>query len=282
MIAALRYAFVVNALLAGSAVAVAAAASGYFMISRRATFAGHALPNIGFAGAAGAVLLGIEPVYGLFAITLSSAVAMALLGRDLRERDIAIGVVMTFALGLGFLFLALYSGFAQRVYGILFGSILGITANAARLTVLAALVTLAALAFLYRPLLFATFDPDLAEARGVPTTFLSVAFLALIALIVSLAVQLMGALLVFTLMVGPPATASRIVRRPGAAIALSVGLALLYVWLGVFAAVVTESLPVSFAIATLSFAVYLPARFLPRGRRARTLRGRGSLARGST
>ena len=179
------------------------------------------------AGAAGAVLLGIEPVYGLFAITLLAALAMGLLGRDLRERDVTVGVIMTFTLGLGFLFLALYSGYAARVYGILFGSILGISAAAARLSVVAALASLAILAFLYRPLLFSTFDPELARARGVPVLFLSVAFLVLLGVIVSIAVQLMGALLLFTLMVGPAATATRIVKRPVAAIALSVILGLL-------------------------------------------------------
>jgi len=256
------YPFIVNALVSGSAVAVASAASGYFMICRRETFAGHALPNVGFAGAAGAVLLGIEPVYGLFAVTLSAAVAMGLLARDLRERDATVGVVMTFTLGLGFLFLALYSGYAARVYGILFGSILGISVPAARLSVGVSAASVGLLAFLYRPLLFSTFDPELARARGVPLLFLSVAFLVLLAIIVSVAVQLMGALLLFTLMVGPAATASRIVKSPLAAIGLSVLLALLYVWIGILVAAVSGTLPVSFCIASLSFLVYLPVRLL--------------------
>jgi len=262
MIELLRYPFLINALVTGSAVAVAAAASGYFMVCRRMTFAGHALPNIGFAGAAGAVLLGIEPVYGLFVITVAAAVAMGLFGRQLRDRDVIVGVIMTFALGLGFLFLALYSGYAQRVYGILFGSILGISAHAARLSAFAAAASMAALAILYRPLLFSTFDPELAEARGVPVSVLSVLFLALLALIVSLAVQVMGALLLFTLLVGPAATATRIVKNPPLTIALSAALGLLFVWLGILAAAVSGTLPVSFCIATLSFIVYLPVRLL--------------------
>jgi zinc/manganese transport system permease protein len=262
MIELLRYPFLINALVTGSAVAVAAAASGYFMVCRRMTFAGHALPNIGFAGAAGAVLLGIEPVYGLFVITVAAAVAMGLFGRQLRDRDVIVGVIMTFALGLGFLFLALYSGYAQRVYGILFGSILGISAHAARLSAFAAAASMAALAILYRPLLFSTFDPELAEARGVPVSVLSVLFLALLALIVSLAVQVMGALLLFTLLVGTAATATRIVKNPPLTIALSAALGLLFVWLGILAAAVSGTLPVSFCIATLSFIVYLPVRLL--------------------
>lgn len=256
----LGYPFIVNALVTGSAVAAASAASGYFMVCRRTTFAGHALANIGFAGAAGAVLLGVEPVYGLFALTLSSAAAMGLFARDLRDRDVTIGVVMTAALGLGFLFLSLYSGYAARVYGILFGSILGISASAVRVSAAASAASLGVLALLYRPLLFSTFDPELARARGVPTLFLSVVFLVLLGLIVSTAVQLMGALLLFTLMVGPAATATRLVKSPPAAIGLSVALGLLYVWAGILAAALTKVLPVSFCIATLSFLVYLPVR----------------------
>jgi len=264
LIQLLRYPFIVNALVTGSAVAVAAAASGYFMVCRRATFAGHALPNIGFAGAAGAVLMGIEPVLGLFAITILAAVAMGVLARDLRDRDVTVGVIMTFALGLGFLFLALYSGYAQRVYGILFGSILGISVQASRLTVAAAAASLAALALLYRPLLFSTFDPELAVARGVPVSLLSVLFLVILAVIASLAVQVMGALLLFTLLVGPAATATRIVKSPPAAIALATGLGLLYVWSGTMAAAANGTIPVSFCIASISFLVYLPVRLFVR------------------
>ncbi|HVP18585.1 MAG TPA: metal ABC transporter permease [Spirochaetia bacterium] len=271
MLELLRYPFIVNALVTGSAVAVAAAASGYFMVCRRATFAGHALPNIGFAGAAGAVLLGIEPVYGLFAITVLAAVAIGLIGRDLRDRDVTVGVVMTFALGLGFLFLALYSGYAQRVYGILFGSILGISVQAARVTVAAAATSIAVLGILYRPLLFSTFDPELALARGVPVSLLSVLFLVVLAIISSLAVQVMGALLLFTLLVGPAATATRLVKTPLWAIMVSVALGLLYVWLGMAFAAVNGTIPVSFCIASLSFIVYLPVRLFVRseGRRRR-------------
>jgi zinc/manganese transport system permease protein len=270
LIGLLHYPFIVNALVTGTAVAVASAASGYFMVCRRATFAGHALPNIGFAGAAAAVLIGVEPVYGLFAITILAAIAMGLLARTLTDRDVTVGVIMTFALGLGFLFLAMYAGYAQRVYGILFGSILGISVSAARVTAAAAAGSLVALAFLYRPLLFSTFDPELARARGVPLSLLSVLFLVILAVIASLAVQVMGALLLFTLLVGPAATATRLVKSPPAAIALSVALGLLYVWIGIAIAAVNGVIPVSFCIATISFVVYLSVRLLVRtGNRGR-------------
>lgn len=258
----LGYPFIVHALLTGSIVAVLAAASGYFLVSRGLTFAGHALPNIGFAGAAGAVLLGVDPVYGLFAFSTAAAIAVGMIGADARERDVAIGVLMTLALGVGLLFLALYAGYAQRVYAILFGSILGISAHDVVVTAFSGLVILVAIVFLYRPLLFSTFDPLAAEARGVPLMLLSVVFMVIVAVTVSLSIQMMGALLVFTLLVGPAATATRLVKRPFAAILLSAGLGLAYVWLGVLLAAVSGTLPVSFFIATLSFLVYLPVRLL--------------------
>ena len=269
MLELLRLPFIVHAVLAASFAAVAAAVAGYFLVSRGLTFAGHALPNIGFAGAAGAVLVGVEPVYGLFAFTMGAGLVVGILGRDIRERDVSIGVVMTSALGLGLLFLSLYSGYAQRVYGILFGNVLGISSRAVVVTAAASLLILAVIAFLYRPLLFSTFDPPAAEARGVPVRLLSVLFMGVIAVTVSLSVQVMGALLVFTLLVGPAATATRLVKRPLAAILVSVGLGLAYVWLGVFLAAASGRLPVSFFIASLSFLAYLPVRLLsPMGREA--------------
>jgi zinc/manganese transport system permease protein len=267
MIEALRFPFLVHALLAASFAAVVAAISGYFLILRGLTFAGHALPNIGFAGAAGAVLLGIEPVYGLFALTISAGVVVGVAGSDIRERDVSTGVVMTFALGLGLLFLSLYSGYAARVCGILFGNILGISMQAVTISAVASAIILVLIVVLYRPLLFSTFDPAAAEARGVPVRLLSIIFMVVIAVTVSLAIQVMGALLVFTLLVGPAATAVRVVRSPPAALGVSVGLGLLYVSLGMFLAVAMGKIPVSFFIATLSFIVYLPVRLLSaRGR----------------
>jgi zinc/manganese transport system permease protein len=190
-------------------------------------------------------------------------------GKDIRDRDVSIGVVMTFALGLGLLFLALYSGYAARVYGILFGNILGISAQAVRVTAVASGLILAVIVFLYRPLLFSTYDPPAAEARGVPVRLLSVLFMAIIAVTVSLSIQVMGALLVFTLLVGPAATAVRFVKSPFVAILVSIGLGLAYVWLGIFLAAASGKLPVSFFIATLSFLVYIPVRLLsPMGKAA--------------
>jgi zinc/manganese transport system permease protein len=258
----LQYPFIQNALLAGSLVAVVAAIMGYFLIVRGLTFAAHALPNIGFAGAAGAVLLGLDPVLGLFAFTIGAGIGIGLLGKKAGERDTSIGVIMTFALGLGLLFLSLYSGYAERVYNILFGQIIGISQQDVLITALASLLTLLMVLLLFRPLLFSSFDPEVAQARGLPVRLLSLAFLTLLAITVSLAVQVVGALLVFTLLVGPAATASRIARSPLWAIVLAVILGVSYTLLGIYLAALSLIWPVSFFIATISFGVYLPVRLL--------------------
>ncbi|HEY9593293.1 MAG TPA: metal ABC transporter permease [Spirochaetia bacterium] len=260
MLELLRYPFMTNALLAGILVAAAAGPCGYILVARNLTFAGHALPSIGFAGAAGAVLAGVQPVYGLLAFSVAAGVGVGIAGEDLRERDIGVGIVMTLALGLGLLFLSLYSGYAQRIYAVLFGSILGISATAVRLTAAGALFVLAAFAALYRPLLFSTFDPASARARGVPVRLLSVLFMIMVSVVISIAVQVMGALLVFTLLVGPAATLSRLVHRPSAAILGSVALGIAYVTVGILLAAASNRLPVSFFVASVSFAVYLPVR----------------------
>lgn len=268
----LQYGFIQNALLAGSLVAVVAALIGYFLIVRGLTFAGHALPNIGFAGAAGAVLLGLDPMFGLFAFTIAASIGIGLLGRRFSERDTAIGVIMAFALGLGLLFLSLYSGFAERVYSILFGQIVGISQTDVLITALSSLVTLAAILLLFRPLLFSSFDPEVAEARGVPVRLLSIIFLILLAITVSLSVQVVGALLVFTLLVGPAATAVRLARNPFWAMIIAIALGVSYTWLGIYLAAENGVWPVSFYIAAISFGVYLPVRLLSPlwiGRRAR-------------
>ena len=257
----LQYPFIQNAFIAGTCVAIIAAIMGYFLIVRGLTFAGHALPNIGFAGAAGAVLLGIDPVIGLLAFTISAAIAIGILGKALRERDIAVGIIMTFALGLGILFLSLYSGYAERVYSILFGQIVGISQQNVLFTATSSFLTLVVLLALFRPLLFSSFDPDVAEARGVPVNALGVIFLVLVAITVSIAVQIVGALLFFTLLIGPAATTARIVQRPLWVILLAIILGICYTWLGIFFAA-NGTWPVSFYIATISFAVYLPIRLL--------------------
>lgn len=262
MIEMLEYPLLQHAFLAGILVAVAAATMGYFLLARSLTFAGHALPNIGFAGAAGAVLLGLDPVIGLFVFTIAASLGIGLLGQEVHERDSAVGVIMTFALGLGLLFLSLYAGYAERVYSILFGQIIGISQQDVLITAGASLGTLLALLLLFRPLLFSSFDPELARARGVPVRLLSLVFLVLLAITISLAVQVVGSLLIFTLLIGPPATARRLTSRPLRALVLACLLGVGMTLLGIVLAVDNGVWPVSFYIASLSFGTYLPVRLL--------------------
>lgn len=271
----LQYQFMQNAFIAGSIVAIIAAAIGYFVILRGLTFAGHALGYIGFAGAAGAVLLGIDPIFGLLAFTTGAAVGMGIAGKEVRERDVAIGIITMLGLGLGVLFLALYTGYAEQAYSILFGTIVGISRSDVLVTALASIVVGGILLVIFRPLLFSSLDEEMAEARGVPVRLLSMLFLVLVAMVVSISVQIIGVLLIFTLLIGPAATASRLVQSPARAILLAMILGLLYTWVGIVIAAYSNW-PVSFCIATLSFGVYLPVRLLSplwSGRRRREVTG---------
>ena len=255
------YDFMRNAFEAGTIVAVLAGAVGYFVVIRRTSFAAHALSHAGFAGAAGAVVLGLNPVVGLLVFTLGAAGVMGSLGQKLRSRDTVIGIVLAWTLGLGVLFLSLYKGYATEAYALLFGEILGISPSDVLVTLCAALVALAGLIVMYRPLLFASIDEEAAEARGVPIHQLSVGFMLTLALAVSAAVQVVGVLLIFSLIVTPAAIAERLSNRPATTIAISVLLALAFTWLGLFVAFYLPY-PVSFFITTLAFGSYVGVRVL--------------------
>jgi zinc/manganese transport system permease protein len=257
----LQYEFMQNAFMAGTIVAIVAAVVGYFVVLRHVTFAGHALSHIGFSGAAGAVLIGISPVWGLLVFTLLAALAMGLLGERLEGRDVAIGIVLAFALGLGILFLQLYTAYASEAFSILFGSIMGISVGDVILSLVIGIVVLATLAYISRPLLFMSVNPIAAEARGVPTRLLSAVFLLIVALAVSEAVQVVGVLLIFALLVAPPATAMYLSPRLYPGLAFSVILGVLETWFGLIMAFYTDY-SVSFFIATAAVAVYLLVRLL--------------------
>ncbi|MBU6410461.1 MAG: metal ABC transporter permease [Verrucomicrobia bacterium] len=254
-----QYAFERHAFEAGTVIAIVAGVIGYFVVLRQSSFAAHALSHIGFAGAAGAVLMGLQPLWGLLAFTSGGGVAMAALGRRAAGRDVQIGTVLAFMLGLGALFMSLYKGYATEAYSILFGQIVGISQQAVLVTVAAGLALLAAVAVMYRPLLLSSLDEDVAEARGLPTFGLGAAFMLLIAIAVSIAVQIVGVLLIFALMVTPAAAAHRMARRPARGILISVVIALLATWSGIF---ISFFLPVnaSFFIVTITFAVYSAVR----------------------
>jgi zinc/manganese transport system permease protein len=254
-----HYDFMVHAFEAGTIVAIVAGAIGYFVVLRASAFAAHALSHIGFAGATGAVVLGLNPIFGLLAFTIGSGVAIGALGSRLRGRDVTIGIVLAWTLGLGVLFISLYKGYATLAYAILFGEILGISEGDVLFTLVAGVVTIVALVAIYRPLLFSSVDEDLAGARGVPVTALSIAFMAILAIAVTEAVQVVGVLLIFALIVTPAAIAIRFTSRPPLAIITGMALALAFTWLGLSVAYYSPH-PVSFFITTIAFATYLAVR----------------------
>ena len=261
----LEYDFMQNAFAAAGVAAVVSGLVGYFLVLRGQTFAGHALSHIGFAGATGAVLIGVASVWGLVGFTVAAAIGMGLLGERISGRDVAIGVVLALALGFGLLFLHYYTAFATQATALLFGNVLAVDRAMIGTLVGLGLVTLGGLAAIMRPLIFACLQPELAEAKGVPLRFVSTAFLTVVALAVSECAQIVGILLVFSLMVGPPATAQRLVTGLWSGMALSAALALAEAWLGIAIAYHTDW-PVSFCIAMLSALGYFLSRgnFLPR------------------
>ena len=255
----LEYDFMRNAFVAAGVAAVVSGLVGYFLVLRGQTFAGHALGHIGFAGATGAVLIGLAPVWGLVGVTVAAGIVMGLMGDRLSGRDVAIGVVLALALGFGLLFLHYYTAFATQATALLFGNVLAVDGSMIATLIGLGVITLAALAAIMRPLIFASLQPELAEAKGVPLRFISTAFLAIVALAVSESAQIVGILLVFSLMVGPPAAAQRLVAGLWSGMALSAGLALAEAWLGIAIAYHTDW-PVSFCIAVLSALGYFASR----------------------
>ncbi|HUC10604.1 MAG TPA: metal ABC transporter permease [Stellaceae bacterium] len=252
--------FMRTAFLAGGIVAVAAGAVGFFLVLRNLVFAGHALSHVGFAGATGSILIGIAAFWGLLAFSVAAAVAMGLLGDRLRHRDVAIGIAL--ALGFGVLFLSLYTASATEATAILFGNLLAIGSDTFWGLLAMTVATLLALAVLSRPLLFATLEPELAEAKGVSLRLVSVLFLTIVAIAVAEAAQVVGVLLVFALMVGPAAAAQRLVSRLGVGVAVAVLLAVLETWGGLALAYVTDW-PTTFWIVLLSCLAYFLSLLRP-------------------
>ncbi len=251
--------FVHTALLAGAVVAVISGAIGIFVVARGASFAVHAISELGFTGAAGALVLGIDVVVGMIVGSLAVGLVLGLLSLRGRERDSSIGAVLSFGLGVGVLFLFLYQGYATEATNLLFGSIVGVSAAQLRNLVIVAVIVGVGLVVLYRPLLFSSVDPDVAAARGVPLRALSVAMFLLLALTTAEAIQVVGVLLVLTLVITPAAAAQRLTVRPGLAIVLSIGIALVATEGGILLSL-AQPWPTSFFISSISFAAYLLAR----------------------
>jgi zinc/manganese transport system permease protein len=259
----LAYQFMQHAFEAGTIIAIVAGITGYFVVLRRSAFTAHAFSEIGFAGAAASILVNVAPIIGLLAGSIAGGLGIAALGRRAANRDTQIGIVLAFSLGMGLLFISLYSGYETEAYSILFGEILGISADSVLFTFVACVVILGFIGFLYRPLLFASLDEDVAEAKGMPMLFLGTAFMLLVAVSVSFAVQVTGVLLIFSLMVTPAATAQYLSRKPQRVILVATMIGVLATWSGLFISFFTPY-PVSFFITAIVFGLYLLVRLTRR------------------
>ncbi|MCF2134753.1 MULTISPECIES: metal ABC transporter permease [Burkholderiaceae] len=250
-----EYEFMINAFAASGIVAIVAGIVGFFLVMRQQTFAGHALSHVGFTGATGAALLGVSPLWGMIGFTVAAGIAMGALGERLSGRDVAIGITLSLSLGAGLLFLHFFTAYATQVTTLLFGNVLGVSTSVLASLAWLALLALTALAAIARPLIFSSLQPELAEAKGVSLRAVSVLFLAVVAIAVAQCTQIVGVLLVFTLMVGPAAAAQNLTTRIGAGVACAALLALTQAWSGITLAFYTDW-PTSFWITSLSAIAY--------------------------
>jgi len=257
--------FMRNAALAATAVAVIGGMAGYFVIMRRLVFAGEALSHVAFTAAMGSLLLGFDPLMGVFVITVAVAAGVASVARTTPSYDVPLGITLAWVLGLGALLLTIYtsssSGSANGAGGInaLFGSVLGIDGRDALIAAAVAVAGIVLLMVIARPLLFASLDPVVAGVRGVPGRLVSVVFLMILAASVTEAVQVVGALLTLALLVMPAAIATRWAVRPSRAILLAIAVGLLITWSGLTLGYYLPY-PVSFFITTLGFGLYVLTR----------------------
>ncbi len=258
-----EYHFMVNALLAGAIVAVMSAAVGWVMVLRRQTFAGHTLSMMAFPGASAATLAGLPVAWGYFAFCGAGALIIGRVGgserRTWSEESASIGTFQAVALAAGFLFVSLYGGVLGDLDSLLFGDVLGISDGQVLVLASVAAASLAVLVVLARPLLFASVDPDVAGARGVPVRALSVVFLAVLGLAVAATSQITGPLLVFALLLMPAASAQTITARPIPSLALTLLFGVGVTWLGLGISYFSVY-PAGFFIATISFAGYVLVR----------------------
>ncbi len=262
--------FMTNAWIVGSIAAVVAGVVGFFVVVRGSAFVAHALPQSAFTGAAGASLLGISTVFGMGTFALASALGIAWLGKRGRH-DVVTALTLVMLLGTGELFLSYKTEYAQAIYSLLFGEVLGVSANEVLPSAVVAGVAIVAVALMYRPLMLTSVLPDMGEARGVRSHRMEMLFLVVVALATTAAVPVVGALLMFSLMIGPPAASRCFTDSPLAAIALSVALALVTVWASL-AIAYERNWPVGFLVGTIGAALYVIGRLWAAWRQAHTVR----------
>lgn len=262
----LRAGFMRNAFVGGTLVAIASGLIGYFVVIRRDAFAAHALAHIGFPGATFAVLAGIPVTLGLAVFCVSGGLAIGALGKRVANREVSTGTILAFATGLGVLFASLASENTSTLTSVLFGNLLAISESQLWTFIAFTVGLVVVLVVIARPLLFASVDPQVAEAKGVAVRPLGIVFMVLLALAVTMAIQVVGTLLLFALVVTPSATALAITARPAFVVALGTGIGLGAVWIGLVVSVMFN-LPPSFCVVTFAFLVWIVTVALTQRRR---------------
>src|ERR1700758_5283112 len=247
-----------NTWIAATAVAVIAGVTGFFAVLRGSTFAAHAIPNGAFAGAAGANLLGFNPFAGLAVFSIAGALGIAGLSRKSRP-DVATALTFVMMLGVGALFVSWSTEYAQEAYSLLFGEVFGVSTDQVLPILGLGALSVAAIVVMFRPLMLSSAMPEVAEARGVRARRMELAFLLVMALATSMTVPVVGALLMFSLMIGPAAAARSLTARPALAMALSVGIALVTVWISI-ALSYRSDWPLGFFVGVIGAVSYLLGR----------------------
>ena len=252
-----------NTWIAGTVVAVVAGVTGLFAVLRGSTFAAHAIPNGAFTGAAGATLLGLNPFAGLAVFSVAGALGIAGLSRRGRN-DVATALTLVMMLGVGALFVSWSTEYAQEAYSLLFGEVFGVSSDEVLPIVVLGAISIAAIVVMFRPLLLSSALPEVAEARGVATRWMELGFLLVMALATSMTVPVVGALLMFSLMIGPAAAARSVTARPGVAMTLAVAIALVTVWTGIVVSY-ESNWPLGFLVGVMGAGFYLAGPRLRRG-----------------
>jgi zinc/manganese transport system permease protein len=260
--------FMMNTWIVATIVAPVAGVVGFFVVLRGSAFPAHAIPKGAFAGAAGAALLGISTLLGLAVFSLLGALGIATLGRR-AQRDVATALALVMMLALGAAFLSRTTEYEPEIYSLLFGLVLGVSSTELLPTAAFGAVCIAAIVVLYRPLTLSSAVPEIAEARGIRAYHIEIAFLIVVALATAMTVPVVGALLIFSLMIGPPAAARSLTTRPALAMLLSVVIALATVWIAI-AASYQVNWPIGFFVGTFSAASYGIGRGYAAWRRTRT------------
>ena len=262
-----------NSIWAGAVLGLLGGLMGTFVMKRDLAFAVHGISELSFAGAAFALLIGADIILGSLAGSVLAALVLGVMGVRARDKNSIIGVIMPFGLGLGILFLSLYEGRAANKFGLLTGQIVSVGTVQLQVLAVAAVVVMLALLAIWRPLTFASVDPDVATARGVPVRALSLGFMVLLGISVALSIQIVGALLVLALLITPAAAAMRVTSSPRMVVTLSIVFAMTATVGGILLAL-GGRLPISPYVTTLSFVIYVACRMIGNARAKRGLNGR--------